>query len=196
MISISLYRNSHKRNKHLTANLDVKSVTEQLLSACIDNLLEAIIRLRASKFNTATFQPATANELACALLISPYWRAQPLVCWRACQTNADGDLIQILVRLIGESSTSILLGLTKVELKSLIAVTKISSQHTELAVRFCEIWSMLMSQFNNHPVAVSNWLSNSKRPLLYNPPILLMRSEYGRQSVIDIIERLKTGDVS
>lgn len=60
----------------------------------------------------------------------------------------------------------------------------------------CKIWSLLMQQFNHRRDLAASWISKPKRPLGGQTPISLIKGDYGREAVFDVLERMKTGDFS
>lgn len=53
-----------------------------------------------------------------------------------------------------------------------------------------------MEQFRQRKDLCLDWLSTAKRPLANEKPVELMKTASGRKCVLDMLERLKTGDFS
>jgi uncharacterized protein (DUF2384 family) len=59
-----------------------------------------------------------------------------------------------------------------------------------------DLHDQLLQLFKNNEQQAMAWLTNSKAPLCDIAPLALLGSSEGKEQVIDMIYRIKTGDLS
>lgn len=66
----------------------------------------------------------------------------------------------------------------------------------EALLGLCRIWSLLQLQNSERQKISLLWLNTAKRPLKSHKPVDLLHSSAGRESVLDMLERMERGDFS
>jgi len=136
------------------------------------------------------------DVLAINYLTMPQFKESNLVTAVLLKEGMSGELIKILSNIIPKEMVAKILNISMTNLSHQYKRKSLDKAQTESVVGFLKIWSELMSLFKNQNETVIKWLNKEKGPLCGNTPMSLMDTASGREAVLDMIYRIKTGDFS
>lgn len=136
---------------------------------------------------------ALITNLCNRAIADPSFEPSSLALALAVKDGIPGSFIQELQGNISGQLIKDVLGIKR----SLKHLTKksLSIPQSEAIFGLCRVWSILMFRYDQRNDLVENWLNNPKMPLR-SRPITLLQSAAGREAVLDVIERMDTGDFS
>ena len=133
--------------------------------------------------------------IALECLYRPHLVHQSLAIALASSAGISGKFVSQLCQVIPKNIICGLLGISPVKFQT-ISDRKLSRWQSEAIWGLCKVWGLLMMHFKKRQDLAASWLTKGKRPLCGEKPINLMSSGNGRKAVIEIIDRLETGDFS
>lgn len=180
----------------MRAELAVSEVDISRLTRPSSSSMSYLKDVRASFGHKEHVEPKDADSLAISYLSIPNFTEDSLSTALLLNSGISGRVVKVLSNLVPKEMVAIVLGISMTNLSNQYKRKSLDLAQTESIVGFYQIWSELMSQFKERNDIVVSWLSKPKRPLGNKAPIELMNSGAGRESVLSMIDRMKTGDFS
>lgn len=146
--------------------------------------------------SSAVQENCTDIEFLCTeALRSPNFNPQSLAVALACKQGLSIKSVQDLSKLLPMALICAVLGIQRLRV-STKSNRKLSFSQSDAIFGLCRVWGALMEQFRQREDLCLHWLNTAKRPLANEKPIDLMQMATGRKCVLDMLERMKTGDFS
>jgi uncharacterized protein (DUF2384 family) len=158
--------------------------------------VDHLVLLRKENKKTYLAQVKSIDDLAIRYLTIPEYKESILIKALLVKNGTSGDFVKFLSGIISCDLLSKLLNISKSNLALYYKKKSLNKYQTESILGFTKIWSELMTLFKNRSDVVNKWLTKEKATLCGYAPINLMDTEAGRQSVLNIIYQVKTGDLS
>lgn len=160
--------------------------------------MEYLMLLRSESDTNAVMDKSNSDidVLAMNYLLMPKFEQSSLVIAMLLRNGMSGRLVKILSNVIPKEMVAKILGISMTNLSQQYKRKSLDKSQTEAVVGFLKVWSQLMSLFKNNNDVVVDWLSKKKGPLCDIAPIDLLDTASGREAVLDMIYRIRTGDFS
>ncbi len=135
------------------------------------------------------------KSLCSEALCNPNFNPQSLAVALACRQGLSINSVQGFSKSLPMTLICAVLGLKRLR-ASKNSNRRLSSSQSDAILGLCQIWSCLMEQFQQREDLCLSWLNTAKRPLANAKPVDLLQIASGRKCILDVLERMKTGDFS
>ncbi|MFS1427307.1 antitoxin Xre/MbcA/ParS toxin-binding domain-containing protein [Vibrio splendidus] len=136
------------------------------------------------------------DALAFNYMLIPTVRVSSLNTALLLNQGINGKIIKALSNIIPKDMLARILSVSQTNLSNQYRKKELDKSQSEATVEFLNIWSELMTLFGDDVDLVKEWLVGKKRPLCDKAPVELMDIASGRKAVLEMIDRIKTGDFS